>query len=337
MRGKSTLLSLVALFSGLATSIGISRVFEGPPEKPVKITQETILVAAADIDIGEPFSSENVKVLRCPCNRISDDCLRRFQDLKSSVATRRLQADEPIVGSHLQRPVGKREPIARPEGRLVQLAATVDAALLGSIQEGDQVQLTCVHPSGTGDQESRIVLRSVRLESLAEPTGGEVGQQVSLRVPEAEVALLLLARELGELHLSPCDETASSQPIDQMASTVADLVALVRTRQEAVVTPTAVPVEPVVAPETPVKPVFNTPPTAPAITPPVVRDINTLGQTRAPTNRTATAGPVAGPAPVAQSASAVPASPNARLTLTDDGGQVTREAKAGSGSRDLRE
>ncbi|MCP3693923.1 MAG: Flp pilus assembly protein CpaB, partial [Planctomycetaceae bacterium] len=221
----STLLSLVALFSGLATSIGISRVFEGPPEKPVKITQETILVAAADIDIGEPFSSQNVKVLRCPCNRISDDCLRHFQDLESSVATRRLQADEPIVGSHLQRPVAKSEPVARPVGRLVQLAATVDAAVLDSIQEGTQVQLTCVRPSGKEDQESRIVLRSVRLESLAELTGednAEGGHQVSLRVPEAEVALLLLARELGELHLSPCDETASSEPLDQMASTVAD-------------------------------------------------------------------------------------------------------------------
>ena len=45
------------------------------------------------------------------------------------------------------------------------------------------------------------MLRSVRLESLAEPTGEdsvEGDHQVSLRVPEAEVALLLLAKELGE-------------------------------------------------------------------------------------------------------------------------------------------
>jgi Flp pilus assembly protein CpaB len=337
MRGKSTLLSLVALFSGLATSIGISRVFEGPPEKPVKITQETILVAAADIDIGEPFSSENVKVLRCPCNRISDDCLRRFQDLESSVATRRLQADEPIVDSHLQRPVAKREPVPSPAGRSVQLVATVDSALLDSIQEGDQVQLTCVHPSGTGDPESRIVLRSVRLESLEGRRSGQDAadgsHQVSLRVPEAEVALLLLARELGELHLSSCDESASSEPLDQMASTVADLVALARTGQKSVATPAPLPVDPV----TPVKPVIDTPPTLPAITPPVVRDIQTLGQTRPPSSRRDTPGPVDGPARAATSTPSVPARPNARLTLTDEAGQVTREANAGSGSRDLRE
>ncbi len=335
MRGKSTLLSLVALFSGLATSIGISRVFEGPPEKPVKITQETILVAAADIDIGEPFSSENVKVLRCPCNRISDDCLRHFQDLESSVATRRLQADEPIVGSHLQRPVAKSEPVARPVGRLVQLAATVDAAVLDSIQEGTQVQLTCVRPSGKEDQESRIVLRSVRLESLAELTGednGEGGHQVSLRVPEAEVALLLLARELGELHLSPCDETASSEPLDQMASTVADLVALARTGQEAAGTPVPDPVKPVDEPvDEPVKPVIETGPLPPAIVPPVVKDINTLGLNKAPSSRREVA------VSAEKSTPSVPARPNARLTLTDETGQVIREAKAGSGSRDLRE
>ncbi len=342
MRGKSTLLSLVALFSGLATSIGISRVFEGPPEKPAKITQATILVAAADIDVGEPFSSQNVKVLRCPCNRISDDCLRHFQDLESAVATRRLQADEPIVGSHLQRPVARREPVPRPVGRSMQLAATVDAALLDSIQAGDQVQLTCVRPSGNDDHESRIVLRSVRLESLdgrrPGQDDGDDSQQVSLRVPEAEVALLLLARELGELHLSPCDESASSEPMDLMASTVADLVALVRTRQESVVTPDPLPVEPivdpvvepVVDPVTPVKPVIDTPPTSPAITPPVVRDINTIGLTRPPSSRRDTA------EPAEKSTSSVPARPNARLTLTDEG-QVTREANAQAGSRDLRE
>lgn len=335
MRGKSTLLSFVALFSGLATSIGISRVFEGPPEKPAKITQTTILVAAADIDVGEPFSPENVKVLRYPCNRISDDCLRHFQDLESAVATRRLQADEPIVGSHLQRPVAKREPVPRPVGRSMQLAATVDAALLDSIQAGDQVQLTCVRPSGNDDHESRIVLRSVRLESLdgrrPGQDDGDDSQQVSLRVPEAEVALLLLARELGELHLSPCDESALSEPMDLLASTVADLVALAMTRQESVVTPDLLPVETVDDPVTPVKPVIDTPPTSPAIAPPVVRDINTLGQTRPRSSRRDTAGPAENSTP------SVPARPNARLTLTDEAGQVTREANAQAGSRDLRE
>lgn len=223
----------------------------------------------------------------------------------------------------------------------MQLAATVDAALLDSIQAGDQVQLTCVRPSGNDDHESRIVLRSVRLESLdgrrPGQDDGDDSQQVSLRVPEAEVALLLLARELGELHLSPCDESALSEPMDLLASTVADLVALAMTRQESVVTPDLLPVETVDDPVTPVKPVIDTPPTSPAITPPVVRDINTLGQTRPPSSRRDTAGPVERPAPAEKSTPSVPARPNARLTLTDEAGQVTREANAQAGSRDLRE
>ena len=122
--------------------------------------------------------------------------------------------------------------------------------------------------------------------------------------------------------------------MDLMASTVADLVALVRTRQESVVTPDPLPVEPVVEPVvdpvTPVKPVIDTPPTSPAITPPVVRDINTIGLTRPPSSRRDTA------EPAEKSTSSVPARPNARLTLTDEG-QVTREANAQAGSRDLRE
>ena len=70
MRNKSTILSLVALFSGLATSIAVTRALEEPTAEPVKIVQESILVAAAGIDQGEPFSSQNVKLLECPSNQL---------------------------------------------------------------------------------------------------------------------------------------------------------------------------------------------------------------------------------------------------------------------------
>ena len=84
MRNKSMLLSLVAFFSGLATSIAVTRALEEPSAEPVEIAQVSVLVAAADIDAGEPFASQNVKLVECPGNQLPPDCIHEFNDLKSS-------------------------------------------------------------------------------------------------------------------------------------------------------------------------------------------------------------------------------------------------------------
>jgi len=283
MRNKSTILSLVALFSGLATSIAVTRALEEPTAEPVKIVQESILVAAADIDEGEPFSSQNVKILECPGNQLPPDCIHEFDDLKSFSASCRLEVDEPISRSHLQRVVVKAKPAVTLPGRSIRLQVVIDPAVAG-ISAGKRVQVTVMHKQ-TDEQPagSRMVLHSAVVQSIAAGAAQVtpaneatlVSREVSLLVSDAEYSLLLLAQELGRLQLLPSDPSTVGLHAETVVCTVADLVAFaVDQKQES-----AQPEEPASTEvERPVAPEVDHQPARPRVTPPVVKDVNTLGQ-----------------------------------------------------------
>lgn len=292
MRGKSTLLSLVALFSGLAASIGISQMFEEPAPEPVEIDQASILVAAFDIDVGEPISSRNVKLTDCPCNRIPADCLRDGRHLKSLFAGRRLKQGEPITRSDLQ---DSRLQVAledQPAGYLMHLRVIVDAENAGAMQAGDRVQLAVVSKTlEDQEQTAQLVLNLALLQSVEAEIAREVLEngsrlvikQVTLTVRESDISLLLLAQEVGRLQMAISDLPESSNPADNAACTMADLVAFVVDQNQRVAESSAQ----IFSQQEPALPAIHpqpTPPThpqsiPPTVTPPVVKDVNTLGRT----------------------------------------------------------
>ena len=59
MRNKSMLLSLVAFFSGLATSIAVTRALEEPSAEPVEIAQELADEVMNDLDKLSRFLGRN--------------------------------------------------------------------------------------------------------------------------------------------------------------------------------------------------------------------------------------------------------------------------------------
>ena len=304
MRRKSILLSLVALFSGLATSIGISRILEGPPQKPAEITQESILVAAADIDVGEPVGFQNVKLVESPANRIPADCIRDCRHLKSTFAGRRLKMGEPIVRADLESSPAESSPAANlpaenaqaassppqreaeqelPHPR-IRLQVTVAAAEADFIQPGDRVQLVVVNDTAEHQQQvSQLVLDLAHLHSIDREVGPVViqhgsrliSQQVSLVVQEADVSLVLLAQEVGRLHMANSHVPETSDPEITAACTMADLVAFaVQQNRQEIASPVEIPeAKETAAPSIPVQPI------PPVVTPPVVKDVNTLGRT----------------------------------------------------------
>mgnify|MGYP001172217986 CR=1 FL=1 len=290
MRNKSTILSLVALFSGLATSIAVTRALEEPTAEPVKIVQESILVAAAGIDQGEPFNSQNVKLLECPSNQLPPDCIHDFNDLKTLIANRRIKADEPISRSNLQEVVVKTKPEISLPGRPIRLQVVIDPAVAG-ITAGKRVQVTIMQKE-TGEQPvgSRLVVHSAVVQSIdagatqisPDSDSSLVNREASLLVSDAEHSLLLLAQELGRLQLLPSDPSGAALQAETGVCTVADLVAFAVDRKQ----------EPV-QPEKSVSPAIEKPatqevdhqPVRPRVVPPVVRDVNTLGRVEQGTKR----------------------------------------------------
>lgn len=283
MRNKSTILSLVALFSGLATSIAVTRSLEEPTAEPVKIVQASILVAAADIDEGEPFGSQNVKLLECPQNQLPPDCICEFNDLKLFAASRRLKTDEPISRSHLQKVVVKTTPAIPLPGRSIRLQVVMDPAAV-DISAGKRVQVTVMQKE-TGEQSvgSRMVLHSAVVQSIdagtaqvsPESDSSLVSRDVSLLVSDAEYSLLLLAQELGRLQLLPSDRSPADLHTETVVCTVADLVAFAVDRKQEPAQPEK-PAKPAV--EKPVAPEVDHQPVRPRVVPPVVKDVNTIGQ-----------------------------------------------------------
>ena len=286
MRNKSTILSLVALFSGLATSIAVTRALEEPSVEPVEIVQESVLIAAADIDEGEPFSSQNVKLVECPSNQLPPHCIREFNDLKSFSASRRLETDEPISRSDLQRALVKTEPANYPAGRSIRLQVVMDSTAAG-ITAGKRVQVTVMQDDGDKRQAgSRMVLRSAVLQSIdvgttrgaSENDSSLISRDVSLLVSDAEASLLLLAKELGRLQILPSDPQQAGLPSETVVCTVADLVAFAMASKQDPPQPSVLPADDSPPPAIEVKPLA--PPTT--VSPPVVKDVNTLGQVQQP-------------------------------------------------------
>ncbi len=286
MRNKSMLLSLVAFFSGLATSIAVTRALEEPSAEPVEIAQVSVLVAAADIDAGEPFASQNVKLVECPGNQLPPDCIHEFNDLKSFSASRRLETDEPISRSDLQRVLVKTEPASHPVGRSIQLQVVMDPAAAG-ITAGKRVQVTIMHNDRNEQLAgSRMVLRSAVVQSIDVGTAevspksdsSLISRDVSLLVSDAEASLLLLAQELGKLQILPSDLQESSHPADAVICTVADLMAFAMSGKQDSPQPSVLPVDDSPPPAIDVKP--QAPPTT--VSPPVVKDVNILGQVQQP-------------------------------------------------------
>ena len=281
MRNKSTILSLVALFSGLATSIAVTRSLEEPTAEPVKIVQASILVAAADIDEGEPFGSQNVKLLECPQNQLPPDCICEFNDLKLFAASRRLKTDEPISRSHLQKVVVKTTPAIPLPGRSIRLQVVMDPAA-ADISAGKRVQVTVMQKE-TVEQlaGSRMVLRSAVVQSIDAGTAEVslesdsilISRDVSLLVSDAEFSLLLLAQELGRLQILPTDLQPADLPAEPAVCTVAELVAFAMAGKQDSKRPSVPVVDDSPPPAIEVKPHIPTP-----VSPPVVKDVNTIGQ-----------------------------------------------------------
>jgi len=210
MRSKTLVLIFVALTSGLVASIGISQVIrKGKQAGPTGETVE-IFVAAAEINIGDRLSSENVKLEAWPKSKVPEGSIRKFENLEDQTANQRLYSGEIILTAKL----GGANDLPRkipPGYRAVPVKLSVDT-VIGLIRPGDRVDVLVflrrsreVPRTGT-----RTILRNIRVfavnkntERISDGEGKSVkAKTVSLLVKPSQVETLMLAKEMGKLQLS---------------------------------------------------------------------------------------------------------------------------------------
>ena len=219
MRAKSMILIMIALGCGLVASIGISQHLERGKQTGQASETEKIFVAMAAIDIGQPLTAENVKLEEWPKTKIPQGAVMKLEDLKDRYPRQRLYAGEPILEAKLM-DNNEADSTKIPAGyRVASVSVTMETGVAGLVQPGDRVDLVVylkrnqdVHMTGV-----KTILRDVRVFAVNQETerttdkDGQaiIAKTVSFLVTPAQVERLMLAGQLGKLHLSlrrPNDE-----------------------------------------------------------------------------------------------------------------------------------
>jgi pilus assembly protein CpaB len=136
---KSIILVVIAVGCGLVASIGISQVMESRATSETPIETEPIYVALDTL--GEPLTSQMLKVEEWPKGKIPEGAIRRAEDVEGRRPSVPLFAGEPILKGKLidgDRRSGVSERI--PDGfRVVSVKVNMESAASGLIRSGGRI------------------------------------------------------------------------------------------------------------------------------------------------------------------------------------------------------
>ena len=212
MRAKSMVLILIAGGCGLVASIGISQVMtQGGDTKEEGVEKVPILVAKIPLSIGDKLDAESVMIDEWPVDRVPEDAISDFDEVKDLVPNMRLYEGEPIVKKKLIDHLANAMP-AIPEGfRVVPLRVNEEVAP-SLLLPGDRVDILVFlrKNSDIHDTEVKTVLRDVRVFAVNSRTERVIeddqkivnAKTVSVLVKPNQVEMLAMATELGKIRLS---------------------------------------------------------------------------------------------------------------------------------------
>jgi pilus assembly protein CpaB len=214
MRAKSVILIVIALGCGLIASIGISQVMDRGSDETDQVETAAVLVANTDIDIGEAFNADNVRLEQWPQDRIPVHAVGSLEDLKDRFPRTRMYAGEVILSAKLMEGSLGSPSITIPEGyRVASVRVSMDSSVSGLVLPGDRVDIIAfLKQNGEVPRTvTRTILRDVRVFAVDSQTERELedpsdpstaAKTVSLLVKRDQVEPLMLALELGKLRLS---------------------------------------------------------------------------------------------------------------------------------------
>ncbi len=238
LRGKRAL-ALAAALGLLAGGIGFGAIRAREREVREGWALAEVLVASADLGAGEVLAGEHIARRQIPERFVTTSVLRPEHALQA-VGQRLLvpvQAGDPLLWTHFEtvRGIERLANVVAPRGRAVTIAVDDTGAVGGFVRPNDHVDvLATVRDPTTHEPSTVTVLQNVLVLATGATTGqaavpvAEEFSHVSLLVLPEEAELLVLARELGSLHLvlrHPDDLEVRDRP----ATTPATLLAGERT------------------------------------------------------------------------------------------------------------
>ena len=217
---KSIILIVVALACGTIAAIGMRQAM-ARPDTTVDEETETIYVAVSNVPSWSKLNEDLVRPEEWPKARIPQDAARSVEDFDGKSSLYPMYPGEPIIITKLTDGSGTYASDRIPAGHQV-FAVKVDkeSALSGLIHPGDKVDVLVFVRGRPGVRTgTRTIMRNVTVfavnDQLARSTEGESGsidaKTVSLLVQPEQSEKLLLAKQLGTIHLAlrkPGDNTS---------------------------------------------------------------------------------------------------------------------------------
>ncbi|MDX1947679.1 MAG: Flp pilus assembly protein CpaB [Pirellulaceae bacterium] len=210
MRMKSLILIFIALGCGLVASIGISQVMERGGTTIQQLEVEQILVALADINIGDKLDAQNVRLEDWPKAKIQEGAIRSLDEVKDKFAQVRFIKGEPILAAKITDQVGN---VASriPDGYRAMPVRVEEDTVLKAISPGDRVDVMVFLRKGEGIPETGAftILKNVRVFAVNTNTERQTEKgpegnfrTVSLLLKPDHARELAVAREIGKILLT---------------------------------------------------------------------------------------------------------------------------------------
>lgn len=215
---KSIILIVIALGCGTIAAIGMRQAMARPDTSTATET-ETIFVAVSSVPSWTKLSADVVKQEEWPKDKVPQGAARTMEEFEGKSSLYPLYPGEPIILTKITDGDGAYASERIPEGHQV-FAVKVDreSALSGLINPGDKVDVLVFVRGRDGVRTgTRTIMRNVTVfavnDQIARIQEGESSidaKTVSLLVQPAQSEKLLLAKQLGTIHLAlrkPGDES----------------------------------------------------------------------------------------------------------------------------------
>lgn len=223
MRPKSFILLILALGCGVVASIGITQVMAKRGADPAQTELEAVVVAVADIPMGDPIAPQLVKLEEWPKDKVPKGALQSLEEVENRRPKSRIFAGSPVMDNQLlgKGVLDQGASDSIPKGmRVISVKVDLVSGNASLIRPGDRVDVL-VHPNtGGGDLNkavTRTILQDIKVFAVdnvweATTSTGEkaiVAKTISLLVTPAQAEKVTLAEEMGKIRLvmrSPNDK-----------------------------------------------------------------------------------------------------------------------------------
>jgi len=202
---------------------------------------QNVLVASSEININEPLTAKNVRVVPWPGRQMPQGALTELKQIDSKYARIRLYPDEPILSAKVMNWDDTSGSLKVPKGfRAVSVKVTMDSSVSSLIEPGDKVDVIVVMKrSQDAPAMSKTILKLVQVfavntEMAKSPDKDKTLEEVrtiSLLLDPEGAERLAMGQEMGTVRLtlrSPDDPLVDDTPgcsVDRLfgRGTVADI------------------------------------------------------------------------------------------------------------------